>query len=173
MGAPYGLKTVYVLFFIELHTRRVYLAGCTSEPTAAWVSQQARQILWPTPDRPSPVRFLIHDRDAKFSSGFDSVFVSEGIEIVLTPPQAPNANAVAERWVRTVREECLDHMLIFGERHLRRVLQEYITYYNTARPLGGLEQQAPIPFAPPLSSGPIRCRDVLNGLIHDYYRDAA
>ncbi len=93
--------------------------------------------------------------------------------MVLTPPHTPNANAFAERWVRTVREECLDHLLIFSQRHLRRVLQEYIAYYNQARPHQALEQQAPIPFVPPLPAGPIRRRDILGGLIHDSYRDAA
>jgi putative transposase len=96
-----------------------------------------------------------------------------GIAVILTPPQAPNANAFAERWVRTVREECLDHLLIFGERHLRHVLKEYILYYNGARPHQGLEQQTPIPFVPGRSEGLIHRRDVLDGLIHDYYRMAA
>jgi putative transposase len=169
----FWLKTVYVMFFIELHTRRVYVAGCTGEPTSAWITQQARQVLWDLQDRPFPVRYLIHDRDAKFSPAFEAVFVSKGIEMVRTPPQTPNANAFAERWVRTVREECLDHLLIFSQRHLRRVLQAYITYYNTARPHQGLEQQAPIPFVPPVPTGSIRRRDVLDGLIHDCYREAA
>jgi putative transposase len=167
------LKTVYVLFFIELNTRRVYLAGCTSEPTSAWVTQQARQLVWEVQDKPSPKRFLIHDRDTKFTPAFDAVFVSEGVEIVLTPPQAPNANAFAERWVRTVREECLDHLLIFGERHLLRVLKEYIAYYDQARPHQSLQQQTPIPYVPCLPEGVIRHRAVLGGLIHDYYREAA
>ncbi len=157
---------------MELHTRRVYMAGCTSEPTSAWVTQQARQIAWALQERPSPVRFLIHDRDSKFSSAFEAVFVAEGIEIIVIPPQAPNANAYVERWVRTVREECLDHLLIFGEQHLRRVLKEYVAYYNNARPHQGLEQQAPIPFPLPLPEGAIHRHDVLDGLIHHYYREA-
>ncbi len=118
------------------------------------------------------MRFLIHDRDSKFSPAFEAVSVSEGIEMVLTPPQTPNANAFAERWIRTVREECLDHLLIFSEWHLRRVLKEYISYYNSARPHQGLEQQAPIPFVSSLPEGPVCRRDVLDGLIHDYYREA-
>jgi putative transposase len=137
------------------------------------VTQQARQLMWDMPDCPSPLRFLIHDRDSKFTPAFDAVFASEGIEIILTPPQAPNANAFAERWVRSVREECLDHLLIFGERHLRRVLKEYVVYYNGARPHRGLQQQTPIPFVPCGSEGLIRRRDALDGLIHDYYREAA
>jgi transposase InsO family protein len=167
------LQTVYVLFFIELNTRRVHLAGCTSEPTSAWVTQQARQFVWALHDRSSPPRFLIHDRDAKFTAAFDSVFASEGIDIVLTPPQAPNANAYAERWIRTVREECLDHLFLISERHVRRVLQEYLVYYNQARPHLGLQQQTPIPYPPCQPEGTIRRRGILGGLIHDYYREAA
>ncbi len=87
----FWLRTVYVLFFIELHTRRVYLAGCTSEPTSAWVTQQARQVLWDLQARPVAVRYLIHDRDAKFSPAFEAVFVAEGIDMVLTPPHTPSA----------------------------------------------------------------------------------
>src|SRR5215213_4191099 len=97
-----GLQTVYGLFFIELNTRQVYLTGCTRQPTSAWVTQQARQFVWQLQAMTQPKRFLIHDRDSKFTSTFDTVFESEGVAVVLTPPQAPNANAVAERWVRTV-----------------------------------------------------------------------
>ena len=116
---------------------------------------------------------MIHDRDTKFTASFDAVFVSEGIAIVLTPPQAPNANAFAERWIRSVREECLDHLLIFSQRSLHGVLTEYLDYYNRARPHQGLAQQTPIPYTPGLPQGPIRHRKVLSGLIRDYYREAA
>jgi putative transposase len=168
------LQTVYVLFFIELNTRRVHLAGCTIQPTSAWVTQQARQLVWELRDSPEPSRhYVIHDRDTKFTASFDAVFVSEGIGVVLTPPQAPNANAFAERWIRSVREECLDHLLIFSQRSLHRVLAEYIDYYNRARPHQGLAQQTPIPYTPGPPEGPIRHRTVLGGLICDYYREAA
>ncbi len=168
------LQTVYVLFFIELNTRQVHLAGCTTRPTSAWVTQQARQLVWELHDSPqSPKHFLIHDRDTKFSASFDAIFVSEGIAIVLTPPQAPNANAFAERWIRSVREECMDHLLIFSQRSLYRVLTEYLDYYNRARPHQGLAQQTPIPYTPSLPQGVIRHRKVLGGLIRDYYREAA
>ncbi len=166
------LRTLYVLFFIELGTRRVHLAACTAHPDSTWVTQQARQFVWELADTVPPMRFLIHDHDTKFTAGFDQVFVSEGIEIVLTPFRAPRANAFAERWVRSVREECLDHLLILGQRHLRRVLLEYVQYYNTARPHQGIQQHAPIPF-PPVPSGPVARRDVLGGIIHDYYRQVA
>ncbi|MBK8019826.1 MAG: transposase [Chloroflexi bacterium] len=118
------------------------------------------------------MRFLIHDWDCRFTINFDQVFVSEGMEIVRTPFRAPRANAIAERWVRTVRQECLDHLLILNQGHLTRVLKEYIHYYNAARPHQGLAQHAPIPLSRS-SQGVIRCRDVLGGILHDYYRDAA
>ena len=117
------------------------------------------------------MRFLIHDRDSKFSATFNTVFQAEGISILLTPYRAPNANAFAERWVRTVREECLNQMLIVNDAHLRRVLKEYIDYYNHARPHQGLNQRIPVQPAL-ISSGEVRCRHVLGGLIHDYYRAA-
>jgi transposase InsO family protein len=166
------LRTLYVLFFIELGSRRVHLAGCTATPDSAWVTQQARQRMWALSDEPATMRFLIHDHDAKFSTAFDNIFVSEGLEIVLTPFQAPKANAVAERWVRSVREECLDHVLILNQRHLWNMLTEYTAYYNTARPHQGIGQQAPIPLIVS-REGRVCCRDVLGGVIHDYYRQAA
>jgi transposase InsO family protein len=167
------LQTVYVLFFIEMSTRRVYLAGCTAQPDSAWVTQQARQMLWQLQEKEPSIRFLIHDRDTKFTGTFETAFAAEGIETVLTPYRAPNANAFAERWVRSAREECLDRLLILNQRHLRRVLQEYVDYYNTARPHQGLDQQAPIPFPRGPTTDPIVCRDVLGGLLHDYRRQAA
>ena len=115
------------------------------------------------------MRFLIHDNDRSFCPAFDTVFESEGFHVIPTPLQAPNANAFSERWVRTVREECLDYILIFNAAHLRRVVIEFVDYYNTARPHQGIDQQTPILQARP-SSGTIQCRNVLGGIIHDYYR---
>jgi putative transposase len=167
------LKTLYVLFFIDLGTRQVYSAGCTEHPTKAWVTQQARQMAWPLADRETPMRFLIHDRDMKFTQSFDTVFRSEQIKIIRTPYRAPNDNAFAERWVRTVREECLDKLIIINQKYLRRVLVEYISYYNAARPHQGIEQRVPTPRVTPLAgSGPVVCHDVLGGIIHDYQRAA-
>jgi putative transposase len=139
------LKTIYVLFFIELGSRRVHLAGCTTNPSAAWVTQQARQISWKMQDGAVTTRFLIHDRDSKFPAAFDMVFTSEDVTIIRTPVRAPNANAFAERWIRSVREECLDKIVIFSEGHLRRVLTAYLAYYNHARPHQGIDQQCPVP----------------------------
>jgi transposase InsO family protein len=114
------LQRLYVLFFIEVASRRVHLAGCTTHPDGAWVTQQARQVAWTVAERADPVRFLIRDRDRKFTSGFDAVFEAENIRIVRTPIQAPQANAFAERFVRTARSECLDWLLILNARHLER-----------------------------------------------------
>ncbi len=166
------LKTLYVLFFIELGTRRVHLAGCTASPTAAWVTQQARQMRWVMEDEQLPIRFLIRDRDAKFAPPFDTVFAAADVMIIRTPFRSPKANAFAERWIRSVREECLDHVLILHDRHLHRVLKEYVTYFNHARPHQGIEQRIPARDKRG-GDGPIQCRDLLGGIIHDYYRTAA
>ena len=128
---------------------------------------------WKIQDGDVSVRFLIHDRDSKFPAAFDRVFTSEDVTIIRTPVRAPNANAFAERWVRSIREECLDKILILGERHLRRVLTEYVNYYNHARPHQGIGQQCPIRFQSLARAGPIERRDILGGVLHDYYRRAA
>jgi putative transposase len=164
-------RVVYVLFFIELSTRRVQLAGCTANPDSAWVVQQARNLCFSLDQRTKPLRFLIHDRDSKFSGAFDEVLSTEGIEIVKTPIRSPRANAVAERWIRTVRAECLDWLLIAGERHLHRVLRTYVDHYNRQRPHRGLDLKAPE--TAPTRSPEARCsstrrRDRLGGLIHEY-----
>lgn len=167
------LKTVYVLFFIELGTRRVHLAGCTSHPTATWVTQQARQLTWHLQDREMPIQFVIHDRDTKFTATFDAVFRSEQIRILRTPFRAPNANAYAERWIRSVRQECLDHVVIVNEVHLKRVLTEYITFYNARRPHQGIEQRTPIPYAKTQGITSVESRPILGGILHDYYTSTA
>jgi putative transposase len=167
------LRRYYALFFIAHGNRRVWLAGCTASPTGAWVTQQARNLGLDFSDQ--GVRFLIRDRDSKYSGTFDEVFRSEGIRIVKTPVRAPKANAVAERFVRTVRAECLDWLLILNRRHLERVLRVYADHYNRERPHRALELRPPEPderrHRPPV--GEIRRRDRLGGLIHEYYRAAA
>ena len=168
-----GLQTLYVRFFIEVGSRRVHLAGCTSSPTSAWISQQARQVCWTLDDRTPPIRFLIPDRDTRFGAAFDAVFQSQGIEVIQTPYRTPNANAFAERWVRSVREAGLDRLLIVNECHLRQTLQAYVAYDNSRRPHQGLAQQCPLPLEPISSAGSVQRRAILGGSLHDYYRQAA
>ena len=165
-----GLKTLYVLFFIELSTRRVRLAGVTEHPDSAWVTQQARNLA--IEERLSGVRFLLRDRDAKYCGPFDAVLRGEGVRVIRTPIRAPRANAFAERFVRTVRRECLDHVLIYGRRHLERVLQAYVAHYDEERPHRGLRLAVPAGDGAPQVRGtthaPVERRDVLGGLIHEY-----
>jgi len=165
------LRRLYVLFFIEHGTRRVHLAGVTAHPTGAWVTQQARNLLMNLEDHADGVKFLIRDRDAKFTPAFDAVFTAAGIRIIKTPIRAPRANAIAERWVASGRRECLDRMLIIGERHLRLILDEYAGHYNVHRPHRTLQQNPPAgrphPPAPGTNIRVLR-RDRLGGLIHEY-----
>jgi transposase InsO family protein len=128
------LQRLYVLFFIELGSRRVHIAGCTPSPSAPWVTQQARQLTWTLAERPESFRFLIRDRDKKFTNGFDDVLRSSGLTIIRTPFRAPQANGVAERFVRTVRSECLDRLLILNQPHLERILDVFVQHYNGHRP---------------------------------------
>jgi putative transposase len=165
------LQRLYVLFFIELGSRRVHIAGCTPNPTAHWVTQQARHLTWSMPERPESFRFLIRDRDQKFTATFDEVFRSDGIEIIRTPFRAPQANGVAERFVRTVRSECLDWLLILNQEHLARVLAVFADHYNIHRPHRALDLTPPRPMRPPApewSRASVQRRDRLGGVIHEY-----
>jgi putative transposase len=169
------LQRLYVLFFIQLHNRRVHLAGVTTNPTGAWVAQQARNLLATLEDDGTAVRFLIRDRDSKFTRAFDDLWRAVGAQVIRTPIQAPNANAVAERWVGTVRQECLDHLLIAGRRQLGRVLRLYVEHYNRHRPHRGLGLSAPEPSQceqadPSAAARQLHRHDVLGGLIHEYER---
>jgi putative transposase len=169
------LGRLYVLFFIELGSRRVHLAGCTANPSGTWTAQQARQLAWSLSERQTPILFLIHDRDSKFSNVFDEVFRSEGIEIIRTPFRAPKANAFAERWVGTVRRDCLDWLLISSRGQLERVLSVYVDHYNTHRPHRSLGLRPPTPGLRLVGSSPpdrVHRRDRLGGLIHEYARAA-
>ena len=167
------LRRVYVLFFIEFASRRLHLAGATDHPTGPWVTQQARDLLASLGDQAVAWRFLIRDRDTKFTRVFDDVWHSTGAEVICTPIRAPNANAVAERWIGTVRRECLDQLLIVGRHQLVRVLRRYLEHYNQRRPHRSLAHATPEPSAgadpmPVAADGQLRRRDVLGGLIHEY-----
>jgi putative transposase len=165
------LKRLYVLFVIEIATRRVHMLGVTPQPAGVWVTQQARNLLMALEDRLGGFRFLVRDRDTKFTAAFDAVFAAEGIEVLRTPVRAPRANAYAERWIGTVRREVLDRMLIFGCRQLQSVLAEYADHYNIHRPhraLGQMPPLGPSESAVVLPAGTIVRRDRLGGLIHEY-----
>ena len=165
------LQRLYVLFVLEVASRRVHVLGMTPNPAAEWVTQQARNLLMDLEDRVGQFRFLIRDRDAKFTAAFDAVFTAEGIQVLRTPVRAPRANAYAERWVGTVRRELLDRMLIFGCRQLWSVLADYADHYNGHRPHRALEQEPPLRTGVPVTVAPparIVRRDRLGGLIHEY-----
>jgi putative transposase len=169
------LKRLYVLFVIEVATRRVYVLGVTAHPVGEWVTQQARNLLMGLDDRVGRFRFLVRDRDTKLTAAFDAVFAAEGIEVLTTPVRAPRANAYAERWVGTVRREVLDRMLILGCWQLRAVLAEYVDHYNGHRPHRALGQAPPLGSGEPpafVPAGRVVRRDRLGGLIHEYAKVA-
>jgi hypothetical protein len=169
-------QRLYVLFVIELATRRVRLLGVTKHASGPWVTQVARKLVGDLAEQGREFRFLIRDRDTKFVGSFDEVFASEGIEIIRTPMRAPRADAYAERWVRTARGECLDHLLLVGRRHTVRGLRTYVRHYNEQRPHRGIDLAVPVTEGTseiPAPSTQIERRHVLGALIHEYYRMAA
>jgi putative transposase len=171
------LRRCYVLFFIELRTRRLHLAGATANPDDRWVAQQARNLSLTAALDDIP--FLIRDRDAKFTGGLDEVFRTEGVTVIQTPFRSPQANAHAERFVRTARTECMDWLLILGPRQLDRVLRVYVDHYNTERPHRALGRRPPVATQPPTPPPPLTAvqqlqrRDRLGGLLHAYHLAAA
>jgi transposase InsO family protein len=173
-----GLTRLYVLFVVEVQRRVVHLVGITAHPSGVWVAQQARNLLMDLGEQGHRFRYLIRDRDAKFTAGFDAVFAASGVEVVRIPPRAPRANAFAERWVGTVRAECLDWTLVWNDRQLHRVLAEYLRHYNTVRPHRSLDLRPPRPASrltlvePDGRESSVQRVDVLGGLIHEYRRAA-
>jgi transposase InsO family protein len=167
-----GLTTFYVLLFLRLQTRRVILAGITPFPNEAWLKQIARNLT--VDEGPlAKARFLLHDRDTKFSEDFDSVFQAAGIEALKLPPQSPNLNAFAERWVRSVKDECLDQLILFGERSLHHALREYLPHHQHERNHQGLDNVIPFPDQRTgCQDGTIRKSERLGGLLNFYHRAA-
>ena len=168
------LRRLYVLVFIDHDSRFVRIAGVTAKPVADWVTQQARNLSMEFADRAFAVKFLIRDRDTKFTASFDAVFAAEGTRIIKSPIRAPRANAICERVIGTLRRECLDRTLILGRRHLETVLAEYVEHYNSHRPHRSLNQRSPSALdTTPTHIGDVdltrlRRTDRLGGLVHEY-----
>lgn len=165
---------MFVLFFIHVSSRQVHLAGMTSHPDARWMMQQARNMALVWAEQPVEPKILLRDHDTKFTQAFDGILRAEGIQVKPVGPLAPNMNAVAERWVQSVKQECLDHFVICGEKHLRHLLTEYLGWYHQCRPHQGLGNKPLQVEAPPARKTPVVVQDVccaerLGGLLKHYY----
>jgi transposase InsO family protein len=169
------LQRLYVFFVMEIETRRVHVLGVTATPTAAWTAQQARNLLMDLGERAGHFKFLIRDRDSKFTPMFDEVLTANCTRIIKTPVRSPRANSFAERYVGTLRRECLDHLLIHGEQQLRQILTEYSQHYNDHRPHQSREQRPPLhePDQAAIDmTARIKRRQAVQGLISEYRRAA-
>ena len=169
-----GLTRFAVLFFIELSTRRVEIAGITAEPDAAWMTQVSRNVTDATDGFLTGKRYLILDRDPLFTGTFRETLASAGVEVVRLPPRSPNLNAYAERFVRSVKESCLDRMILVGEASLRRAVREFVAHYHSERNHQGLTNRLISPEAGHLANtGEVERRQRLGGMLNYYYRAAA
>jgi transposase InsO family protein len=170
-----GLVTYYVLFFIHLGSRKVHVAGVTPHPEQRWMTQVTRNVTMADWGCLQPGHYLIHDRDGKYCPAFQHIIDAAGVTRVPLPPRSPNLNAYAERWVRSVKEECLSHMILFGERALQRALTEYTSHYHAERPHQGKGNVVltPAPDHVTKDGTPLRCRERLGGLLKYYDRAAA
>jgi transposase InsO family protein len=168
------LRRIYVPIAVEHGSRRAHLAGVTAHPTGAWTTQAARNLMMELSDRVTTVKFLLRDRDSRFTAAFNAVFTADSIRILTSPPQAPRANAIYERMIGTLRHELLDRILIVNEHHLRRILATYLHHFNTARPHRTLGQLAPVqaethpPRVTNLADYQVRRRPIFDGLISEY-----
>jgi len=170
-----GLLTYYVLFFIHLETRHVKLAGFTPYPDQEWMEQQARNMTMEEWGCLRGCRYLLHDRDAKFCQSFRALIKTGSVNPLRLPARSPNLNSYAERWVRSVKEECLSRLILFGESSLRRALQQYIVHYHEERNHQGKDNRILFPSRPEArrNMGAVRCRERLGGLLKYYEREAA
>ena len=173
-----GLVEYFVLFFIQPGTRKVHIAGISANPDSAWMAQQARNMCMFFADQPEPAKYLVCDRDTKFTEQFRSMLDSEGVEIVQTAVRAPNQNAYAERFVQTIKTECLDQFIVLGEKHFRHIIHEFVAHYHTERPHSGLGGLPPMRQETPDRVECIGPEDVvvherLGGLLRHYERKVA
>src|SRR5262245_26546714 len=169
-----GLATYYVLFFIHLESRLVVIAGITVHPDELWMKQIARNVTMEACGILRDCRYLLHDRDAKYTQSFRAIIASGKVEPLALPARCPNLNAFAERWVRSVKEECLSELILFGERSLRRALREYVEHYHAERNHQGKGNVLLFPGDTHVRiEGPVQCREHLGGLLRYYHQEAA
>lgn len=164
-----GPRMFFVLFFINIKTRRVYVTGTTQFPNQGWVNKQTKNVLPLLSGNKNGKKLLIRDRDTKFSKKFDKLFKNAGFNVQKTPFMSPNMNSHAESWIGTIKRECLNHFVVFGERHLRYLISEYVAHYNTDRPHSSMGNR-PLESRLAKNTGGIKCRTKLGGIIKDYYR---